>query len=155
MISTLHYYLNDMYMELGPTLVVEASHKSGRVPDDETGYNGNECKALVCKAGDAILFRSDLWHGALPNCSNERRYMLQVHYGCAYIERVFVSPWRKSPFPENFVDACDDRHYLRDVNALSNFVTDAPDVVGFYPFSRLVDHLAAEADRASAGNVAG
>ncbi|MCH8292147.1 phytanoyl-CoA dioxygenase family protein, partial [Candidatus Poribacteria bacterium] len=88
---------------------VEASHKSGRVPDDETGYNGNECKALVCKAGDAILFRSDLWHGALPNCSNERRYMLQVHYGCAYIERVFVSPWRKSPFPENFVDACDDQ----------------------------------------------
>ena len=110
MISTMHYYLNDMYMELGPTLVVESSHKSGRVPDDETGWNGNECKALLCKAGDALLFRSDIWHGALPNCSDERRYMLQVHYGCAYIERPFGSPWKKSrPFPEDFVEQCDDR----------------------------------------------
>ena len=110
MISTLHYYLNDMYMELGPTLVVEGSHKSSRIPDDDTGWNGNEVKALVCKAGDAILFRSDLWHGALPNSSSERRYMLQVHYGCAYIERAYLSPWgRKNAFPEDFVDSCDDR----------------------------------------------
>lgn len=94
MISTLHYYLNDLYMDLGPTLVVKSSHKSGRVPDEDTHWDGNACKALVCKAGDAMLFRSDLWHGALPNLSNERRYLLQVHYGCAYIERAFPSPWK-------------------------------------------------------------
>ena len=110
MISTLHYYLNDMYMDLGPTLVVEGSHKSGRVPNDDTSWNGNKVKALVCKAGDAMLFRSDLWHGALPNNSDERRYMLQVHYGCAYIERTMDSPWSKRrPLPQDAIDACDDQ----------------------------------------------
>jgi len=110
MISTLHYYLNDLYMDLGPTLVVEGSHKSGRVPDDDLGWNGNPCKALVCKAGDAMLFRSDLWHGALPNISNEKRYMLQVHYGCAYIERNLVSPFKKpSPLPSNLLETCTDQ----------------------------------------------
>ena len=108
-ISTLHYYLNDMYMDLGPTLVVEGSHKSGRVPDADTGWNGNERKALLCKAGDAMLFRSDVWHGALPNMSDERRYIMQVHYGCAYVERPFISPWKNRTFPESFVGKCTDR----------------------------------------------
>ncbi len=109
MISTLHIYLNDMVMDLGPTLVVEGSHRSGRVPDEDTGWNGKGCKALMCKAGDAMLFRSDIWHGALPNVSDERRYMLQVHYGCAYIERPFISPWKSRRFPKEYVDLCTDR----------------------------------------------
>jgi hypothetical protein len=109
MISTMHIYLNDMYMDLGPTLVVEGSHRSGRVPDTDTGWNGNERKALMCKAGDAILFRSDIWHGALPNVSDERRYMLQVHYGCAYVERPYISPWKNRAFPEEYVERCTDR----------------------------------------------
>ena len=108
MISTLHYYLDDLYMDLGPTLVVESSHKSGRVPDEDTSWNGKPCKALVCKAGDAMLFRSDLWHGALPNVSNEKRYMLQVHYASPYIDRGFISPFRNRPFPSDILDVCDD-----------------------------------------------
>ncbi len=35
----------------------------------------------------------------------------------------------------------DDQIYLYDVNALSNFVTDAPRLVGFDPFVRFVDYL--------------
>lgn len=35
----------------------------------------------------------------------------------------------------------DGRIYLYDVNSLSNFVTDAPNLVGFDPFERLVDHI--------------
>jgi carbamoyl-phosphate synthase L subunit-like protein len=35
----------------------------------------------------------------------------------------------------------DGRIYLYDVNTLSNFVTDAPNLVGFDPFERLVDVL--------------
>jgi hypothetical protein len=46
---------------------------------------------------------------------------------------------------EYFVDARDGRHYFYDVNALSNFVADAPHVVGFDPFARLADYLEAEA----------
>jgi hypothetical protein len=35
----------------------------------------------------------------------------------------------------------DGQIYLYDVNTLSNFVTDAPNLVGFDPFERLVDHF--------------
>ncbi len=42
---------------------------------------------------------------------------------------------------EYLVDDRDGRVYYYDVNALSNFVADAPTVVGFDPFARLVDFL--------------
>jgi hypothetical protein len=46
---------------------------------------------------------------------------------------------------EYMVDSRDGRLYFYDVNALSNFVADAPRVVGFDPFARLVDYLEKEA----------
>ena len=42
---------------------------------------------------------------------------------------------------EYLVDDRDGRHYFYDINALSNFVADARNVVGFDPFERLVDYL--------------
>jgi glutathione synthase/RimK-type ligase-like ATP-grasp enzyme len=44
---------------------------------------------------------------------------------------------------EYLVDDRDGKAYLYDVNALSNFVADAVNVVGFDPFVRLVDYLEA------------
>ena len=46
---------------------------------------------------------------------------------------------------EYLVNARDGQVYYYDVNALSNFVADAPRVVGFDPFPRLVDYLLARA----------
>jgi hypothetical protein len=42
---------------------------------------------------------------------------------------------------EYLVDARDGRPTFYDLNALSNFVADAPSVVGFDPFERLVDFI--------------
>jgi ribosomal protein S6-L-glutamate ligase RimK-like protein len=42
---------------------------------------------------------------------------------------------------EYLVNDRDGEAYYYDVNALSNFVSDAPNVVGFDPFPRLVDYL--------------
>jgi glutathione synthase/RimK-type ligase-like ATP-grasp enzyme len=42
---------------------------------------------------------------------------------------------------EYLVDDRDGEAYVYDINALSNFVADAPRVVGFDPFERLVDYL--------------
>ncbi len=44
---------------------------------------------------------------------------------------------------EFLVDDRDGKHYFYDVNALSNFVADAQNVVGFDPWTRLVDYLEA------------
>ena len=47
---------------------------------------------------------------------------------------------------EYLIDACGGQLYYYDINALSNFVADAPRVVGFDPFARLVDYLEREAE---------
>ncbi len=44
---------------------------------------------------------------------------------------------------EYLVDDRDGQHYFYDINALSNFVADAPNVIGFDPFAKLVDYLEA------------
>jgi hypothetical protein len=43
----------------------------------------------------------------------------------------------------------DGQVYFYDINALSNFVADAPNVIGFDPFPRLVDYLLARAGLAN------
>jgi glutathione synthase/RimK-type ligase-like ATP-grasp enzyme len=42
---------------------------------------------------------------------------------------------------EYLVDDRDGQHYFYDINALSNFVADPRNVIGFDPFERLVDYL--------------
>ena len=77
------FYLDDLVPELGPTIVVPGSHRSGRAPNNETMWNGKAPKAAMLKAGDACIFRFDLWHGAYSNTSKngERRHIMQLEYG--------------------------------------------------------------------------
>jgi hypothetical protein len=49
---------------------------------------------------------------------------------------------------EYLVDDRDGQHYFYDINALSNFVADAPNVIGFDPFVKLVDYLEARVNGA-------
>ncbi len=51
---------------------------------------------------------------------------------------------------EYLVDDRDGQHYFYDINALSNFVADAPNVIGFDPFVKLVDYLEARIESAPA-----
>jgi len=52
---------------------------------------------------------------------------------------------------EYLVDDRDGKHYFYDINALSNFVADAPNVIGFDPWKNFVDYIE---ERASAGTTA-
>jgi hypothetical protein len=52
---------------------------------------------------------------------------------------------------EYLVDDRDGKHYFYDINALSNFVADAPNVVGFDPWTNFVDYIEL---RAAAGTPA-
>jgi hypothetical protein len=53
---------------------------------------------------------------------------------------------------EYLIDDRDGRRYFYDVNALSNFVADARNVIGFDPHERLVDYLVERAQgRGSSG----
>ena len=46
---------------------------------------------------------------------------------------------------EYLIDERDGQPNFYDVNALSNFVADAPNVIGFDPFSRFADYIALRA----------
>jgi len=63
----------------------------------------------------------------------------------ADVERIMRAAGIEVGGIEYIVDARDGRLYYYDVNALSNFVADAPRVVGFDPFARLADYLEQEA----------
>ena len=80
--ATLHFYLSDITAELCPTHIIPGSHKSGRGPNPgEMSWNGKELTPVLCKAGDAMFFRSEVWHsGGLNATKDQVRYMLQVHY---------------------------------------------------------------------------
>jgi hypothetical protein len=53
---------------------------------------------------------------------------------------------------EYLVNDRDGEVYYYDINALSNFVTDAPRVVGFDPFVNFVDFLAARLKASARGD---
>ena len=61
------------------------------------------------------------------------------------VERIFSTAKIEVGGAEYMIDDRDGQLYFYDVNALSNFVSDGPRVVGFNPFERLVDYLVREA----------
>jgi biotin carboxylase len=63
----------------------------------------------------------------------------------AQVERIVAAAGIDVGGVEYLIDDRDGRPYFYDINALSNFVADAPRVVGFDPFARLVDFLEREA----------
>lgn len=88
--STVHFYLNDIALDLGPTTLIPGSHRAGRPPVDETTWHEIAPQAAMVRAGDAVLFRGDIWHGAAMHTRRaERRYIMQVHYGNQIVRKEY------------------------------------------------------------------
>jgi hypothetical protein len=121
-LETLHFYLNDMDIDLCPTWVVPKSHLSGRGPTDKertqqsgfTGgdqrsWNGNDAVPVLCNQGNALLFRSEVWHTGSKNVTKDRtRYLLQVHYGRRGMAQRFP-PYLDFKYNPAVVAACNER----------------------------------------------
>ncbi|HYE07264.1 MAG TPA: phytanoyl-CoA dioxygenase family protein [Planctomycetota bacterium] len=84
-VATAHFYLDDLTPEFGPTLLIPGSHRAGRPPRDEVAWRGRAPELALVDAGDCLLFRSEIWHGAARNQGPRRRYLIQVHYANVYI----------------------------------------------------------------------
>lgn len=120
-ISTLHFYLNDMDEDLCPTWIVPGSHKSGRAPGGkgvtnsgtqgghEMSWNGIDARPVLVNAGDAMLFRSEVWHSGSVNRTLDRtRYLLQVHYSRRGIAQRFP-PYLEFKYNQKVLDAANER----------------------------------------------
>src|SRR5262249_38453788 len=93
-----HIFLKDCPLEAGPTAVVPGSHRSGRLPPlerpeaPELSYENRSSILLPAKAGDAILFVSDVWHRGTPASPGYDRFFLQCHYGRRDLaQRIFTT----------------------------------------------------------------
>ncbi len=110
------------------------------------GDSFNLCPADVCQTvGGAELVRA-----ACPVDSPKNNLRVEGYTPPAEIvdqvERIMQAAQIDVGGVEYIIDARDGRLYYYDINALSNFVADAPRVVGFDPFARLVDYLEREAE---------
>lgn len=83
-----HVLLQDARIEDGPTGVIPGSHRSGQHPpfdrlqDEALEFEGQGCVPLLGRAGDVVLFVSDVWHRRMPTRDGERgRFFLQMHFG--------------------------------------------------------------------------
>ncbi|HLO48880.1 MAG TPA: phytanoyl-CoA dioxygenase family protein [Kamptonema sp.] len=121
-ICTAHFYLSDMTEDLCPTYVIRGSHKSGRQPNQgEETWGDRAPEPVLCKAGDVLFFRSEIWHSGGKNTTKDRtRYLLQVHYSHRNIAQKF-SPWPWQFNPEIIAVATDRQLRLLGKHPESNY----------------------------------
>jgi len=116
-----------------------------------TGDTFNLCPADVCQDVDG----SELARAACPADAPKNNLRVEAYTPPAEIvdavERIMKASGIEIGGVEYMIDARDGRPYFYDINALSNFIADAPRVLGFDPFARLADWLQAELARVAAG----
>ena len=108
-ITTAHFYLDDMSEELGPTNFVPGSHLSGRPPDGDETWQGVGEQSIMCKAGDVVLFRCEVWHRGTANRSEQTRYLLQVHYAKRMITQKFPPYLNRFQFDQEILERATPR----------------------------------------------
>lgn len=112
-----------------------------------SGDSFNLCPADICQtAGGKMLTRA-----ACPLDAPKNGLTVEPHTPppgvIAAVEAIVQAAQIDVGGVEYMVDDRDGRLVYYDVNALSNFVADAVNVIGFDPHARLVDFLAREAGR--------
>jgi biotin carboxylase len=115
-----------------------------------TGDTFNLCPADVCQdVAGAELTRAACPVDAPKNNLRVEAYTPPAEIAGA-VERIMKASGIEIGGVEYMIDARDGRPYFYDINALSNFVADAPRVLGFDPFARLANWLQAELARVAA-----
>jgi ectoine hydroxylase-related dioxygenase (phytanoyl-CoA dioxygenase family) len=111
-----HIFVEDCPMEAGPTAVLAGSHRSGRLPprdrptDSDLTFENRKPVLLPARAGDAILFVSDLWHRGTPAQAGHGRFFLQCHYGRRDLaQRIYTTSEANHLSPEAIARAGTER----------------------------------------------
>lgn len=116
-----------------------------RIYTDGSGFN--LCPADVCQTVDgAELERAACPADAPRSGMRVERYEPPPEV-IRDVERIMEAAGIEIGGVEYMIDERHGQIYYYDVNALSNFVADAPNVVGFDAFERLADWLEREAER--------
>jgi predicted ATP-grasp superfamily ATP-dependent carboligase len=109
-----------------------------------SGESFNLCPADICQSTDGV----ELARGACPVDAPKNN--LRVERAdpdpaiISDVERIMRAADIEIGGVEYIIDDRDGQRYYYDINALSNFVADAPRVIGFDPFLKLADYLEQE-----------
>lgn len=105
------------------------------------GNTFNLCPADICQRSDGV----ELTRTACPVDAPKSGLKVEGYTPPDEVIEACESIVRESEIDlggiEYMIDDRDDRLVYYDINALSNFVADAVNVIGFDPFARLVDYL--------------
>lgn len=106
-----------------------------------TGELFNLCPADICQRADGV----ELVRAACPIDAPKTGLKVEGYTPPSEVISACETIMRTAGIDvggiEYMIDDRDGRIAYYDINALSNFVADAPNVVGFDPFARLVDYL--------------
>ena len=109
------------------------------------GDSFNLCPADICQTTDGVALAAAACAVDAPKNGLRVEGYTPPADVIADVERIMEAAGIDVGGIEYMIDDRDGALLYYDVNALSNFVADAPRVVGFDPFARLVDYLEAAA----------
>lgn len=112
------------------------------------GASFNLCPADICQTTEGVPLAGGACPADVPKPGIRVEGTTPPDDVIDEVERLTAAAGIEVGGVEYVVDDRDGRRYYYDVNALSNFVADAPRVVGFNPFVNLVDFLEREAGAA-------
>lgn len=105
------------------------------------GTSFDLCPADVCQRADGMQLDAQICAADAPSRGLRVEGYTPPAEIIADVERIAQASDIDVGGVEYMIDARDGRHYYYDINALSNFVADAPNVIGFDPVARLVDYI--------------
>jgi hypothetical protein len=115
-----------------------------------TGETFDLCPADICRTSSGVDLNRAACAIDAPKSGITVEPFQPTPEVIADVERIMAASGIDIGGVEYMVDERDDVRYYYDNNALSNFVADGKNVIGFDPFEKLVDWLESEAAQANA-----
>jgi hypothetical protein len=106
-----------------------------------TGDTFNLCPADICQRSDGVELQRAACPIDAPKSGLKVQGVRPPDDVIAACESIMQRTQIDVGGIEYMVDDRDGRVVYYDINALSNFVADATNVIGFDPFARLVDYM--------------
>ncbi|HKP85401.1 MAG TPA: hypothetical protein VJZ26_04850 [Blastocatellia bacterium] len=115
------------------------------------GESFNLCPAEICRVEDGVRAAGEMCLVDAPKSGLKIEAHTPPAEVIRAVERIAAAARLDMGGVEYIVDDRDGAMMFYDINALSNFVADAPRILGFDPHSRLVDYLEEEAEKCAMG----
>ncbi|MCA1636656.1 MAG: hypothetical protein LC802_24055 [Acidobacteria bacterium] len=112
-----------------------------------TGESFNLCPAEICQTEDGVSAAGEMCLADAPKQGLKVEAYEPPAEVIEAVERIAAAASLDVGGIEYIVDDRDGSLMYYDINALSNFVADAPRIIGFDPHERLVNYLEQEAHR--------